>query len=102
MIVAVEQIDAITFALDLEQKSAEPCAPLSLRVGIATGYALLFEGDDYIGSAVNMAARLCDAADPFEVLIPTRRSRVCRAVPAANPTGRWNCAASRARSTSAT
>jgi len=38
---------------------------------MATGYALLFEGDDYIGSAVNMAARLCDAADGQSVLIPT-------------------------------
>jgi class 3 adenylate cyclase len=71
MVVAVEQPDAIAFALELEERSAVPCAPLSLRVGIATGLALLFEGDDYIGSAVNMAARLCDAADAFEVLIPT-------------------------------
>ena len=36
-----------------------------------TGQALLFDGDDYIGSAVNLAARLCDAAGPFEVLLPT-------------------------------
>jgi hypothetical protein len=50
---------------------AEVCAPLSLRVGIASGYALLFDGDDYIGSAVNMASRLCDIAGPFEVLLPT-------------------------------
>ena len=47
------------------------CSPLTLRAGIATGYALLFEGDDYIGSAVNMASRLCDIAGPHEVLIPT-------------------------------
>jgi class 3 adenylate cyclase len=32
---------------------------------------LLFEGDDYIGSAVNMAARLCDTAKGYEVLMPT-------------------------------
>ena len=38
--------------------------------GLATGYALIFEGDDYIGSAVNMAARLCDIAGPFEMLVP--------------------------------
>ena len=37
---------------------------------MATGRALLFEGDDYIGSAVNLAARLCDAAGPGEVLVP--------------------------------
>jgi class 3 adenylate cyclase len=31
---------------------------------------LLFEGDDYIGTAVNLAARLCDAAASYEVIIP--------------------------------
>ncbi|MDP2290356.1 MAG: adenylate/guanylate cyclase domain-containing protein [Actinomycetota bacterium] len=71
MIVSVDQTACIAFALELEHRSAEVCAPLSLRVGMATGHALLFEGDDYIGSAVNMAARLCDAAGPFEVLLPT-------------------------------
>ena len=71
MIVAVDQQDGIAAALDLESRSKEPCSPLSLRVGIASGYALLFEGDDYIGSAVNLAARLCDAAGPFDVLMPT-------------------------------
>ncbi len=71
MMVSVDQQAAITFALDLERRSAEICAPLSLRVGISTGYALLFDGDDYIGSAVNMASRLCDIAGPFDVLMPT-------------------------------
>jgi adenylate cyclase len=70
MIVAIEQFDCITFAMELEARASQVCAPLSVRVGIATGHALLFEGDDYVGSAVNMAARLCDAAGPFEVLIP--------------------------------
>ena len=70
MIVAINQIDCIAFAIELETKATEVCSPLSLRVGIATGHALLFEGDDYIGSAVNMASRLCDAAGPTEVLIP--------------------------------
>lgn len=71
MIVSVDQGNAISFALELENRASEVCAPLSLRVGLATGYALLFEGDDYIGSAVNMASRLCDLAGPFEVLLPT-------------------------------
>lgn len=71
MVVSVDQENAIAFALELENRSAEVCAPLALRVGMATGHALLFEGDDYIGSAVNMASRLCDAALPFEVLLPT-------------------------------
>lgn len=71
MVVSTDQGAAIAFALDLEHRSADICTPLSLRIGLATGEALLFEGDDYIGSAVNMAARLCDAAGPFEVLLPT-------------------------------
>ena len=70
MIVAVDQRDAISFALKLRKQSGTACAPLSVRSGIASGHALLFEGDDYIGTAVNMAARICDAADPLEVLIP--------------------------------
>src|SRR6478752_7290657 len=71
MVVSTEQAYAITFCLELEHRSAELCAPLTVRAGIATGHALLFEGDDYIGSAVNMAARLCDYARGVEVLMPT-------------------------------
>ena len=40
---------------------------------MASGLALLFEGDDYIGTAVNMAARLCDVAGSFEVIIPSEQ-----------------------------
>lgn len=69
MVVAVEQQNAIAFTLDLHARSGDVCSPLTLRAGIATGYALLFEGDDYIGSAVNMASRLCDIADKHQVLI---------------------------------
>ncbi len=71
MVVSVDQASCIAFALELDHRAGEVCAPLSLRVGLASGYALLFEGDDYIGSAVNMASRLCDVAGPFEVLLPT-------------------------------
>lgn len=70
MCVAVQQRDAIAFVQDLEQRAADVCNPLTVRAGLATGHALLFEGDDYIGSAVNMAARLCDYAKNVEVLIP--------------------------------
>jgi len=70
MIVAVDSTDGVAAALDLEDRMGGEAAPLALRVGIASGYALLFEGDDYIGLAVNLAARLCDAAGPFEVLLP--------------------------------
>lgn len=71
MIVGVDQEQSIEFTLELHGRSGDVCSPLTLRAGIATGYALLFEGDDYIGSAVNMASRLCDVAGPHQVLMPT-------------------------------
>ena len=42
--------------------------PTDVRVGLATGVALLFEGDDYIGEPVNLAAKLCSAAKQGEML----------------------------------
>lgn len=42
--------------------------PFDVHAGIAGGKVLLFEGDDYIGRAVNLAARLCEAATPGEAL----------------------------------
>lgn len=71
MIVAIEQPDAVAFVLEVQNRSAAVCRPLTMRAGIASGKALLFEGDDYIGSAVNMAARLCDVAHSEHALIPT-------------------------------
>ena len=46
---------------------------IRVRVGLATGTALLFEGDDYIGEPVNLAAKLCTAAAPGEVLAVAER-----------------------------
>ena len=40
---------------------------IQVRVGAATGEALLFEGDDYVGEPVNLAAKLCAAAPPGEM-----------------------------------
>ena len=70
MAVAVEAHDGITFAMELQRHAAVACAPLSLRIGIATGDTMLFEGQDYIGWAPNMAARLCDAATGVGALMP--------------------------------
>jgi class 3 adenylate cyclase len=43
--------------------------PLPLRGGIAAGEVVVFEGDDYVGAAVNVSARLCDQARPGELLV---------------------------------
>lgn len=44
---------------------------IQVRVGAATGEALLFEGDDYVGEPVNLAAKLCAAAPPGEIYAVT-------------------------------
>jgi class 3 adenylate cyclase len=69
MIVSVEQDKAIRVALDLQKSCEEVCQPLTVRVGLATGGVLMFQGEDYIGSSVNQASRLCDVADHNEVLM---------------------------------
>jgi class 3 adenylate cyclase len=53
--------------IELDRRAAE-AVHLPIRAGVAGGDVILFEGDDYIGSAVNLAARLSDVAAPGEVL----------------------------------
>jgi len=66
MLVGVDAPASIAFGAHLIAAFGHPLT--SIRVGIATGEALLFEGDDYIGGPVNLAARLCAAADPGRIL----------------------------------
>lgn len=68
MLVGIEPDESLATAVELAWRAAHACAPLALRGGVARGRPLLFEGDDYIGKAVNLAARLCDVAEPNEVL----------------------------------
>ena len=41
---------------------------LKLRAGLDTGPVIMFEGDDYIGRPVNIASRLCNLAQPGQIL----------------------------------
>lgn len=66
MIVSVEAAAAIAFSAHLIHHFST--TQLNVRVGLASGIALLFEGDDYIGEPVNLAAKLCAAAKPDEIL----------------------------------
>ena len=43
--------------------------PLALRGGVAGGPVVVLEGDDYVGAAVTISARLCDKARPGELLV---------------------------------
>ena len=66
MLVCVEVAPLVGTVVELQHRLAG--SPLVLRAGLTTGDVILFEGDDYIGNAVNLAARLCDLAGPNDVL----------------------------------
>lgn len=70
MIVSVDPHTGIQATIELSERVSKVCEPLALRVGLAVGKALIFEGDDYIGRAVNLASRLCDISDPGTVFAP--------------------------------
>jgi class 3 adenylate cyclase len=61
--------------------------PLPLRGGLAEGPVILFEGDDYIGAAVNTAARLAAAAAPNQLLAAAPFAVAVRDVVAARSCG---------------
>lgn len=71
MAIAVEQNAGVVFAMELQRRFAERLGELRLRIGMATGKIILFEGEDYIGDAPNLASRLCDEAANYGILIPT-------------------------------
>jgi class 3 adenylate cyclase len=66
MLIGTETGPAIAAAGELLARFSS--GTLALRGGIADGWALLFDGDDYIGRPVNFSARLCQAARPGELL----------------------------------
>jgi len=68
MLVSVEPRPALETVLELQHLASRARSPLSVRCGISTGSVILLEGDDYIGHAVNLAARLGDLAEPHEIL----------------------------------
>jgi class 3 adenylate cyclase len=68
MFVSTEEQRLVDAVLAISERADEIDVGLPLRAGMAGGNVILFEGDDYIGGAVNLAARLCDSAKPHEVL----------------------------------
>lgn len=68
MVVSVEAGTLLAAVLDIEERLDAAAIPIPLRAGVSWGDVILFEGDDHIGSAVNLAARLSDLAGPHEIL----------------------------------
>ena len=69
MFVCVDTAPLVQAILDIEVRLQESSFPLPLRAGISCGMVILFEGDDYIGTPVNLASRLCSEARPGETLV---------------------------------
>jgi adenylate cyclase len=72
MLVSTDDDRLVQAALALSTCAESNEVPLPMRMGLAAGAVILLEGDDYVGSAVNLAARLCNAAAPNETLATMR------------------------------
>ena len=70
MLVTVEGPQLLAAMLEMQHVMEPMEIPTPLRCGVASGEVILLEGDDYIGNAVNLAARLCDVA-PGHVVLAT-------------------------------
>lgn len=68
MFVSTEPWQLVATVVELEHRLQVASGALPIRAGMAGGDVILFEGDDYIGGPVNLAARLADAAEPNEML----------------------------------
>jgi len=71
MLVGLEPVPLISAVLDIMRRMRHAALDLPLHAGLAQGRTILFEGDDHIGSTVNLAARLADAAGPWQIFAPT-------------------------------
>ncbi len=69
MFVGVETEPLIAALLEIENRLRLNGFPLGLRAGITVGEVILFEGDDYIGTPVNLASRLCSEAGPGQLFV---------------------------------
>lgn len=71
MLVGVEAEWLVAAVLELQHAVADRRLPVPVKCGVTTGAVILLEGDDYIGHAVNVASRLCDRAEPHQILATT-------------------------------
>lgn len=68
MLSSQEGEPVVSLTVELAARTDPRAVPLQIRGGLTLGPVVMFEGDDYIGRAPNVAARLCDAATPGQVL----------------------------------
>lgn len=68
MLVGVDTTQLVCAAFEIVMTDVDVSRRLRTGAGVAVGEVLVFEGDDYIGRNVNLAARLCDEARAGELL----------------------------------
>lgn len=66
MVVGVDAGTLASTAVDIVNRIHT--SELDVRGGLSTGPVLFVDGDDYVGRAINLAARLCDIAEAGEVI----------------------------------
>jgi adenylate cyclase len=78
MIIGVEPPSLLAAVVEMKWAlAAEGAVPL--RAGIAAGRVMVFEGDDYVGRVINLAAKLCELAGPNQCLAPADLTSMCPA-----------------------
>ena len=68
MLVGVDTTPVLSAVLEIMCTPQLTDDGVAVKCGVTTGPVILLEGDDYIGHAVNVAARLCDLAEGGKVL----------------------------------
>lgn len=76
MLVGVESPPLLAAVVEAKWALAEE-VPLGMRGGLASGPVMVFEGDDYVGRSVNLAAKLCDLAEPDQCLATLALGEAC-------------------------
>ena len=70
MLVSLEPVSMVSAILDIMRRMKQGDLDFALHSGVAQGKVILFEGDDHIGSTVNLAARLADEAGEWQIFAP--------------------------------
>jgi class 3 adenylate cyclase len=86
MLVAVEPQQLLAAVVEIKWALTGEVG-LPMRGGITSGPVMVFEGDDYVGRAVNLAAKLCDMAGPGECLATVELAAHCPVGLEATPVG---------------
>jgi class 3 adenylate cyclase len=74
-------VEAVEFAVAVQRRmharNADATTPFHLSIGISAGEPVTDEHDDLFGAAVQLAARLCAAAEPGDIAVSVGVRELC-------------------------